>query len=71
MPPASLFIGYGGIVHRENVKINSDIYVTCKSLAPIVRFILNKEEQKKGEKINKILFEKADQLIKGGRVLIK
>lgn len=70
-PPASVFIGYGGAVHRENVKINSDIYLTCKSLAPIVRFILNKEEQKKGEQINKNLFRKADLLIEKGEVQIK
>lgn len=70
-PPASLFIGYGGIVHRENVKMNSDIYVACKSLAPIVRFILNKEEQEKGEKLNKKLFKKADLMIKKGGVHIK
>ena len=46
--------------------MNSDIYITCKSLAPIVRFILNKEEQKKGEKINKKLLKSADLLIKRG-----
>lgn len=70
-PPVDLFIGYGGVVYRENVRKHSDIYITCESLTPILRFVLNKIEQKKGEQINKNLFTKADILIKKGYVYIK
>lgn len=70
-PPVKLFVGYGGVIYRENIKKHSDVYVSSKSLSPILRFILNPDEQKKGEKINKKLFEKADVLIESGMVFIK
>lgn len=62
-PPVDLFIGYGGVVQRENVKKNSDIYITCQSMAPILRFVLDKNEQKQGELLNRKIFLKADMLI--------
>jgi phosphoserine phosphatase len=70
-PPVKLFIGFGGVIHRENIKLHSDIYISCKSIAPIVRFILNEDEQKIGECKHVQLFKKADRLIKNGYVYIK
>lgn len=39
-----LFIGYGGVVQRENVKINSRAYVTHKSLSMLLLLILHDDE---------------------------
>lgn len=33
---ANIFIGYGGVVHRLEVEAQADVYVTCRSLAPIL-----------------------------------
>lgn len=70
-PPVDLFIGYGGVVARQNIEKCSDIYVISESLTPVLRFILTEEEQRQGKKMNKSLFEKADQLIKKGFVSVK
>lgn len=70
-PPVDLFVGYGGVVIRDNVKNQSDAYILSESHAPLLRLILTEEEQRMGEKINPTLFEKADQLIAEGKLLTK
>ena len=30
------FVGYGGVISRENVKKNSDVFVNCESLLPLL-----------------------------------
>ncbi|KKQ01861.1 MAG: Phosphoserine phosphatase [Candidatus Roizmanbacteria bacterium GW2011_GWA2_36_23] len=70
-PPVKLFIGYGGIIKRPNVLSHSDIYISSRSLSPILRFILNKDEQEIGRTLCNKLFRKADKLIESNYVVIK
>ncbi len=40
-----LFVGYGGVAERQYVKLNSKIYITCESTAPLLEIILSNEEK--------------------------
>lgn len=40
-----LFIGYGGVAEREQVKRNSKVYVSCKSIAPLLDIVLSEREK--------------------------
>lgn len=64
-PPVDLFIGYGGVVARQNVKTLSDVFLTSKSIATILPFILNKEE------VQKIMKTKYASLMKKAQRLTK
>ena len=35
-PVVDLFVGYGGVVARDKVKADSDVFIACPSLAPVL-----------------------------------
>lgn len=39
------FIGYGGVYYRENIKKAADLYISTRSLSPLLPFILTPEEK--------------------------
>jgi phosphoserine phosphatase len=39
-----LFIGYGGVVRRADVEQRASVYVSCKSIAPVLVHLLTLEE---------------------------
>jgi phosphoserine phosphatase len=41
----TLFIGYGGVVKRENIRKASNIYLLCESLSPLLKIILSNAER--------------------------
>ena len=40
-----LFIGFGGVIHRDFVKKNSDIYISSKNMLAILSYVLTKDEK--------------------------
>lgn len=66
-PPVDLFIGYGGVVQREKVKSSSDVYLTCRSLAAILPFIITQKEYRliMSSKFRHLL-EKGENLVNQG-----
>lgn len=66
-PPVDLFVGYGGVVTREKVKHISDIFITCKSMAAILPFILtSKEENYLNKSQYRSVLTKAYKLVEAG-----
>jgi len=47
-PPVDLFIGYGGVIERKEVRKKADEYIIHKSLSTILPYILTEKE---GEKV--------------------
>jgi len=43
-PAVELFVGFGGVVHRERVAAGADVYVATTSLAPILPLAARAEE---------------------------
>jgi len=43
-PAVELFVGFGGVVHRERVAAGADVYVAAASLAPILPLATCAEE---------------------------
>ena len=41
-----LFIGYGGVIERNNVRSNSDFYIDSESMFPLLDLVLTKTEKK-------------------------
>lgn len=39
-----MFVGFGGVVQREIVKNNSEVYFESNSMIPLLKFILNEDE---------------------------
>ncbi len=35
-----LFVGYGGVIARERVRVGADVFIDCESLAPILPLVL-------------------------------
>lgn len=43
-PAVELFVGFGGVVRREHVRVKADVYITATSLAPILPLAARAEE---------------------------
>ncbi len=69
-PPVDLFVGYGGVIVRENIKKQADAYIQCRSMAPLLSLICTHEERAKitASKYKKLLY-KGDAVIKNGKVI--
>ena len=59
------FIGYGFLSKRTQVQEASDVYLTCKSMAPILPLILTHDEKKQLSKESLAIFQYGVKLLKG------
>ena len=67
-----LFIGYGGVIPREKVKQNSEIFVQTQSLAPILPFAAGIAGYEKVQQTEyQAIFEKGLELIATHNVLFR
>lgn len=64
MKCVDLFIGYGGAVTRNIVKSNSNYYIMCESLSPLLLLCLTKDEIYSLGSWNSGLLKKAIRLLK-------
>lgn len=44
-PAVELFVGFGGVVARQRVAAEADVFIKCNSLAPVLLLALSKKEQ--------------------------
>lgn len=66
-----MFLGYGGVVRRQNVEKNCEFYILCESLSVILPKIITRNEQKiLSNNSHKILVEKAEYLTQKKNMLI-
>lgn len=67
-----LFIGFGGVVKRDIVHKNSDVFVHSPSLAGILPVILNEEEIVQAESLGfKDLIQRANEIQSTGLIEVK
>ncbi|MEQ8763174.1 MAG: HAD-IB family phosphatase [Planctomycetota bacterium] len=63
-PDVEVFVGFGGIEPREEIRVRAPHYVTARSLAPVLSLLVTKEERKQlaGTEHAKVLRE-GDRLL--------
>lgn len=71
-PVVDLVVGFGGVVTRERVRAEADVFITANSLAPIVPLALAPAERAKltGPAAQAAL-QKGLALLQGGEVIFK
>jgi len=69
-PAVELFVGFGGVAHRERVAAQADIYIATPSLAPILPLAARSEEYARCRGTpHQALFDKGLALILEGEVV--
>ncbi len=68
-----LFVGYGGVVARDKVRNESDVFIECASLAPVLPLVagISGYDRIKNTPAYKAVYEKGIELVRGGQVLFK
>lgn len=71
-PNVDLFVGYGGVVARDKVKANSDVFIASKSLAPVLPLVGGRAGYERVRNTeHEALFSKGVQLAAENRVLFR
>lgn len=71
-PVVDLFVGYGGVVSREKVRSESDVFIACASLAPVAPLVAGIAGYERVRNTpHQALYEKGIQLVRDGQVTFK
>ena len=68
-PAIDLIVGFGGVIARQNVASRADIFIKCKTLAPVLPLALSKDERARLQHTeHQTLLDKGITLIEAGEV---